>query len=212
MGDVMFAFARVMVAAICAIWIASVGIAQSEYQIRTGDVLVVEVLQDESLNRSVVVLSDGRINFPFAGPVRVAGRTVSQVEALIANGIATNFTNTPNVFVTVQPKEEEPRAAVSAVPAPPPTIDIYFLGEVNNPGLKELSPGTTLLQALAQSGGMTQFAAEKRLQLRRTDPNTRQETVYVLNYKAILDGSAIRNNVALRDGDVIVVPERRLFE
>lgn len=205
----MIACARVFLATVFTVLFASMGLAQSEYQVRSGDVLVVEVLEDESLSRSLVVLSDGRINFPFAGTLRVAGRTVGQIENIITAGIAPNFANEPNVFVTVQPKERE---TTFAAPAPPPVIDIYFLGEVNSPGLKELAPGTTFLQALSQSGGLTAFAAEKRVQLRRTDPVTRQESVYLLNYKAILDGTAISNNVSLRDGDVIVVPERRLFE
>lgn len=206
----MSATIRSLLASFCAIWFASVGFAQSEYKARAGDVLVVEVLEDSDLNRSLVVLSDGRISFPFAGTIRVAGRTVSQIESAITAGIASNFANEPNVFVSVQPKEREP--AAPREPEEPPMIDIYFLGEVNTPGLKEVEPGTTFLQALSQSGGMTNFAAEKRVQLRRTDPNTRAESVYVIDYQAILDGTAINNNVALRDGDVIVVPERRLFE
>ena len=44
--------------------------AQSGYQIRTGDTLQIEVLEDPSLNRSVLVLPDGTISFPFAGSVR----------------------------------------------------------------------------------------------------------------------------------------------
>jgi polysaccharide export outer membrane protein len=200
---------KALIASFFAVWFAGTVVAQSEYRARAGDVIVVEVLEDQALNRSLVVLSDGRINFPFAGTIRVAGRTVGQIESAITSGIRANFANEPNVFVSVQPKERTP---VPVTPEEPPMINIYFLGEVNTPGLKEVEPGTTFLQALAQSGGMTNFAAEKRVQLRRTDPITKAEAVYVLNYKSILDGTAIQNNVALRDGDVIVVPERRLFE
>ena len=49
--------------------------AQSGYQIRTGDTLQIEVLEDPSLNRSVLVLPDGTISLPFAGSIRAAGRT-----------------------------------------------------------------------------------------------------------------------------------------
>lgn len=193
----------------CAVFATGVA-AQSEFRVNAGDTLTIEVSEDPALNRSVIVLSDGRVNFPLAGNIRVAGRTVSQIEDLIEAAIAPNFTVDPNVFVSVQPKERV--AAAPRPPAPDPTIGIYFLGEVSSPGLKELKPGTDFLQALAQSGGLTRFAADKRIQIRRTDPRNGTQQTFVVNYRAILDGAAIQQNFALRDGDVVVVPERRLFE
>ncbi len=75
-----------------------------------------------------------------------------------------------------------------------------------------MAPGTTILQALSQSGGFTNFAATRRIQLRRTDRQTGRQSVVVINYKAIAAGAVVTNDFALADGDVIVVPERRLFE
>lgn len=191
---------KFLIVGIIAILSANAAVAQSEYKVRSGDTLIIEVLEDESLNRALVVLSDGRISFPFAGTIPVSGRTVGQVESAITSAIASNFAAEPNVFVSVQP------AARAASTATARTIDVYFLGEVNEPGLREVEPGTTLLQAMALSGGMTRFAAQKRVQLRRG------ESVFMVNYKSILDGASMQNNVQLQDGDVIVVPERRLFE
>ncbi len=66
-------------------------------------------------------------------------------------------------------------------------------------------------QALAESGGLTRFAADKRIQLRRTDPRSGQQSITPINYRALADG-AVMNDFPLADGDVILVPERRLFE
>jgi polysaccharide export outer membrane protein len=68
------------------------------------------------------------------------------------------------------------------------------------------------LQALAQSGGLTRFAATKRIQLRRTDPRTGQQQISNINYRALSDGAVMVRDFVLQDGDVILVPERRLFE
>lgn len=200
---------KTLIAAVFTLLLATAAVAQSEYRVRAGDTLAIEVLQDPGLNRSAVVLSDGRISFPFAGTVRVGGRTVTQIETAIAEAIAPNFAAPPNVFVSVVPAERLPSTNGSA---DAPTIDIYFLGEVNTPGLVEMEPGTRLLQAIAQSGGLTRFAADKRLQLRRTDKSTGTTDLFVINLRAILDGGAVTNNLVMRDGDVIIVPERRLFE
>ena len=204
----MLRIVKCLIASVTLAIIATASLAQAQYRIKQGDTLQIEVLEDATLNRAVVVLPDGRITFPFAGAVRVAGRTVAQVETSIASAIASQFQNPPSVFVSVRPLIEPEDLR----PEPEPeTINVYFVGEVNEPGLRPVEPGTTFLQAIAQSGGLTRFAATKRLQLRRSDAAGRS-TVVTINYKALSDGAALEQDVVLRDGDVILVPERRLFE
>ena len=62
------------------------------------------------------------------------------------------------------------------------------------------------------AGGLDRFAATKRIQLRRTDPATGQERLFLFNYKAVERGGTITSMITLREGDVLIVPERRLFE
>jgi polysaccharide export outer membrane protein len=184
----------------------SAAAANGNYLIQPGDTIRIEVLEDATLNRTALVLPDGKISFPFAGTVTAAGRTLSQVERAVTAGIASNFASEPTVSVSVA--NLAPAAAVTALT----TVNIYVLGEINGPGLVQVEPGTTLLQALAQTGGFTKFAATKRVQLRRRDPNTGAEKVYKINYRALSQGAAVGGNVVLAEGDVILVPERRLFE
>lgn len=186
-----------------ALMLATVSHAQS-YNLEVGDVLSIEVLEDASLNRSTLILPDGNINFPFAGSVRAAGRSVNQVQQSLIKALAPNFAAEPTVFVSIN-QLGNPQSTGS-------TIDVYFIGEVNAPGVKPLERGTTFLQALASTGGFTAFAATKRIQLRRNDPATGQEAIYTFDLRAAGDGASISGNTTLRDGDVILVPERRLFE
>lgn len=193
-----------------AMCMATVVSAQGNYQVRSGDTLQIEVLEDAQLNRTVLVTPDGRISFPFVGTVQARGRTVSQIQRAIVTGISSNFAAPPNVFVSVaslRPKQPVQQGASSG-----PTIDVYFLGEVNGPGLKAVAPGTTFLQAMAQHGGFTKFAAQKRVQLRRTDARTGEQTVFQVDYRSIANGATLNKDITLQDGDVILVPERRLFE
>ena len=199
----------VALAALLAVAAGAAG-AQQDYRIRSGDTLTIEVLEDPSLNRSVTVLPDGRFSFPLAGTLRAGGQTIEDVQASIGSAIGSNFNAPPNVFVGVQPAPREP--AVPVQPAAPRTIDIYLLGEVAAPGIRPVAPGTTFLQALAQSGGLTRFAATKRIQLRRADPATRRQQVITINYAALADGATLSQDFPLAEGDVILVPERRLFE
>jgi polysaccharide export outer membrane protein len=182
---------------------APLALAQSAgYRIQPGDTLAITVLEDDSLNRQSLVLPDGRISVPLAGSVQAAGNTVEAVERVIADRLASNFAVRPSVFVSVVDVAEEVEE----------TFPIYVLGQVGSPGLVEVLPGTTLLQAVALSGGLDRFAATKRIQLRRTDPSTGQERLYLFNYRAVERGGSIQSMITLREGDVIIVPERRLFE
>ena len=183
--------------------------AQGRYQVAPGDRLSIEVLEDPALNRQALVLPDGRFSFPFAGTVVAAGRTVDQIETALEAAIAPNFASEPNVFVTVQ----EAQGALAGVPleAVPVTITVYMMGEVADPGAKELEPGTTFLQAMALTGGMTRFAAQNRVQLRRQLADGRSQVVEI-NFKALAAGAALSRDIVLGEGDVILVPERRLFE
>ncbi|CAN5650919.1 hypothetical protein BH23PSE1_BH23PSE1_04040 [soil metagenome] len=171
------------------------------YRLQPGDQIAVSVLEDETLDRQLLVLPDGNISVPLAGSVQAAGRTVQQIEASIADRLAPNFAVRPSVFVSV-----------TAVQDILDTFNIFVLGRVGAPGLKEVEIGTTLLQAIALGGGFDRFAATRRIQLRRTDPATGQERLFVFNYNAVERGGAISAMIALREGDVIIVPERRLFE
>jgi len=176
--------------------------AAQQYTLEPGDVLSIEVLEDSSLNRNVLVLPDGNITFPFAGSVRAEGRSVGQVQNALEEALAPNFATRPTVFASIN-QLAEPRGG---------DITVYIVGEVNSPGPYEVESGITFLQSLALTGGFTPFAANKRVQLRRTDPGTGQEAVFTFNLRAVGDGARISGNTTLRDGDVIFVPERGLFE
>ena len=193
---------RILLTLLFAVLTAPLALAQSSgYLIQPGDMLAITVLEDETLNRETLVLPDGSISVPLAGSVRAAGNSVETVERTIADRLASNFAVRPSVFVSVVTVSEEGL-----------TFPIYVVGEVLEPGVFEVESGTTLLQALALGGGPDRFAATKRIQLRRIDPASGQEKLYIFNYRAVERGGTIQGMISLRPGDVIVVPERRLFE
>ena len=178
--------------------------AQSDYRIQPGDRLQVEVLEDPELDRTVLVLPDGSISFPLAGSVRVGGRSVNAVARTLAAELASDFAVEPTVLVSVAAlAPEDPTADL---------MDVYIIGEANAPGRKEVETGTTLLQFLAEAGGLSRFAAEKRIQLRRVAPDSGAERVYRFNYRTMGGPESISGATVLAPGDVVVVPERRLFE
>ena len=173
--------------------VATAATAQSsDYRIQPGDSLSIEVLEDSSLNRNILVLPDGNISFPLAGSIKAAGLTVGQLKGALTKGLAPNFAATPSVFVAVQSVTRRPVSTGGGG-----TIEVFLIGEVQKPGSHRISRGTTLLQFLAQSGGFTKFAAKKRIQLRRTSSSGEAKT-YKINYKRIEEGGDVQT--AMADG------------
>ena len=185
--------------------------AAQDYKVHAGDILKLEVLEDPSLDRTLLVTPDGRVALPQVGTLQVAGQSVDAIGQAIAAKIAPNFATPPTVSVSVQQLAARV-ASGSASSASAAVIDLFVIGEANKPGKLGLAPRTTVLQAFAEMGGFTKFAATKRIQLRRTDAKTGASQIFNLNYDAILAGTTTNGNVTLQDGDVIVVPQRMLFE
>ncbi len=187
--------------------------AQGSYRVTPGDALQIEVLEDPNLNRTVLILPDGSFNFPLVGTVQARGKSLDAVGSSLTASLASNFNTPPTVFVSIaslSPVTTSAAAAAAAAAAAPPTIDIFVMGEVGTPGKMAATPGLTILQALAQAGGLTSFAARKRVELRRADSKTGVMKKYRYNYNGT--GKSIKGSTVLIPGDVIVVPARRLFE
>ena len=181
--------------------------AQDGYNIKSGDVLEIEVLEDPSLNRQVLVLPDGSFSFPLVGTMKAGGLSVEQVRLSLVDGLSSNFATPPSVFVYVRSVSQVAPAAQAEEDA----VSVYVMGEIVSPGKKEISAGTTILQFLAQAGGLGKFAADKRIELHRTDAKTGETTVYLYDYTGKSDGR-ISSSTTLVSGDVVIVPERGLFE
>lgn len=199
--------ARILMSALLLIVLGTVASAQGSYKVQPGDVLQIEVLEDASLNRNALVLPDGSVSFPLVGSVQAGGRSLSDIQAGIVAGLAPNFASSPSVFVTINSLSNTVATTSSAR-----TIDVFAIGEVNAPGRTTLTAGTSMLQFLAETGGFTRFAAKKRILLRRIDRKTGQANTYKLDYKAFERGASTSGAIILQEGDVVVVPERRLFE
>ena len=198
---------------ILALLVAPMAMAQGSYRIQPGDSLAISVLEDPNLNRTVLVRPDGGISLPIAGNIQAGGNSISAVERLVTERLASGFSIKPTVSVAlaavgpVAAAVQQARAADVANTK----VDIFFIGEVQGAGTQQIERGSTLLQAIAAAGGLTPFAADSRIQLRRTDRNG-NETIFLFDYDAVQNGAQITNNLVVQNGDVIVVPERRLFE
>lgn len=160
--------------------------APSEYVIGVGDTISIRVMDQDNLSAHQKVRSDGRLAMPFAGELVAAGKTPLALGQEVESRLKV-FIVSPRVVVNVD----------DTVP-----IVVSMLGEVTTKGNLTLPPGATLIQALAQAGGPTEFADKEAIFVIRQKPLFRRIR---FTYDALLTNQDGAATFPVRSGDVVVV-------
>ncbi|MGA3048210.1 MAG: polysaccharide biosynthesis/export family protein [Terracidiphilus sp.] len=168
----------------------SVNLKRAEiYLIGPGDVLAINVWKDAEISRTMPVRPDGRISLPLVGEIQAAGFTAAQLQEHIVERLAGYMTQ-PEVNVIVQ--EIKSRS-------------FNIVGKVNKPGAYALTRPMTVLDAIAEAGGFQDFARLTKVYvLRSTASGSTQMLPF--NYKQVIKGHSLDQNVQLQPEDSIVVP------
>lgn len=158
------------------------------YKILPGDVLLVSVWKEPDLQLELLVRPDGAISFPLAGEIWTHNRSVADIQVELTTRLARYMTEP---VVTVSIKEVLGNK-------------IYVIGQVNAPGTFIVNPQVDVLQALSMAGGTTPFADLNNIRILRR--NNSQQSALSFNYKEVVGGRNLEQNVMLNSGDVVVVP------
>lgn len=158
------------------------------YRLHQGDVLMVSVWGEATLQKDVRVLPDGSITFPLAGRVEVGELTTPEAEMRIAEKLKV-FLPEPQVTVVVTAIEGN-RA--------------YIIGKVLKPGPIPVIGPLTVLQALSMAGGLDKFAEPDAIKVLR--PTADGQEVLPVNYNKLIQGQGLDTNFDLKAGDTILVP------
>ena len=161
-----------------------------QYKIGAGDELYISVWKEPDLTRPVPVRPDGKITMPLVGDVQASGLTPHELEGNLTKQLS-SFVSSPSVTVTVQAVHSQ---------------KFNIVGEVLKPGTYELSgPPTTVLDAIATAGGLKDFAKGKKIYILRVNADGSQAKL-PFNYKEVIKGQNMAQNVVLQPRDTIVVP------
>jgi polysaccharide export outer membrane protein len=167
--------------------VAAATASSGTYVIGASDVLTVTVFKEPTLSGSLLVRPDGMISIPLLGDVKASGKTPLQLAAEVTEDLK-KFVQDPNVSIVMTEINSK---------------KVYLLGEVGKPGPIEMTPGMTLLQAIATAGGLTEYANAKKIYILRTEGGKQQKIP--VRYKQALRGDGALN-LTLNPGDTIVVP------
>jgi polysaccharide export outer membrane protein len=164
------------------------------YIIGPLDELTVFVWRNPELGAKVQVRPDGRITTPLITDLPAAGRTPAQLAEDI-KGRLTQYIEEPLVSVMVE-KFQGTFAQ-----------QIRVVGATAKPASLPYRANMTLLDAMIEVGGLSEYAAGDRARLIRQDRVTGKQAEYDLKIARLLKKGDTRANVALEPGDVIIIPE-----
>ena len=159
------------------------------YIIGDDDLLAINVWNEPDLKQSAPVRPDGKISLPLIGDIQAAGRTPVQLQNDIAAKLRAYITH-PDVTVVVQQINSQ---------------KYNILGRVAKPGAYTLSTTMTVLDAIAEAGGFQDFAKQKDIYILRENPSG-GESRFPFNYKDVIKGKHLEQNIKLEPHDTIVVP------
>ena len=179
-------------------------VKQNDITIGSGDLLAIEVFDVPELSREARVNETGYISLPLMpSKVRADGLTTYQLQDKLAELLQTNgLVSTPQVSVSLKERNSQP---------------ITVIGSVRTPMVIQAIHMTTLLQALSQSGGISDEAGNTVIVTRpaaksaATDDSTSasissEPQTFTINLSDLLESGDSRFNIPLLGGDVVSVP------
>lgn len=136
-----------------------------------------------------VVGEDGTFFYPYVGVVQAAGRTVEEIREELTRRLSKYIE-----FVQLDVRVAAYRSQ-----------RVYVVGEVEQPGVQLVQDiPLTVLEAINRAGGVTPDADLRNIVL------TRNDKTYSINLLSLYEGGDITQNVLLRHGDVLNVPDSAL--
>lgn len=160
------------------------------YCLQPGDVFHVRVLRNDNISGNYTIRPDGFISLPLGGEIKVRNLNIEEIRERVVKSLAQYIENADEI---VSVSLEQVRG-----------ISYSVIGEVNRPGMFENPRYVTILEALANAGGLTAYAQSDSIYvIRRIE---KKELIIPFSYKETLEKPAAYRNFYLLSGDIVIIP------
>jgi protein involved in polysaccharide export with SLBB domain len=163
--------------------------SEQEYKLQPGDSLDIKFFYNQELNEQVIVRPDGRISLQLVREIRAAGLTPEELTNLLIKKYSAELLK-PEITVIVRSFGG---------------YKVYIDGEVNRVGMVNMSGPTTVMQSIAQAGGLKETARVNEIIVIRylSEGNY---TIIPIDMEKVIDGTDFGQNILLKPFDIVHVP------
>jgi polysaccharide export outer membrane protein len=173
-----------------------------DYKIGPEDLLEISVFEDEKLNKTVRVSSQGNISLPLLGILKVKGLTANELEKEIRDLLAEKYFQDPHVGVFIKEYRNQ---------------RISVIGAVEKPGVYDVTGQKTVLDILAIAGGLKEDAGPLLFLIRpprledevlkgKKDSDDQTPRTFLIDLEELLVKGDLALNLPLIHGDVVNIP------
>lgn len=163
-----------------------------ELVLGVGDVIGINVWENQSLSVEATIRADGTITMPLVGDIKAAGETPTTLKVRIKTQLQA-YVKMQGTEVTVAVKSWK-------------SYRFTIQGEVSKAGVFSSDQFLTVADALALAGGLTRFAKRNEITLMRKDKKSGQVRHIPLDYESLASGKRPDMNIIVLAGDTIWVP------
>jgi len=167
---------------------ATAAVVPPGYMIGAGDLLSIVFWRDKDMSADVTVRPDGKISIPLINEIVAAGSTPEELRARLMEAAGKLITD-PDVTVVV--KEIHSR-------------NVYITGNVAKPSTYPMNGEMTVLQLIAVSGGLQDWAKKNNISIIRMENG--KQRVFKFNFKDVVEQKRPADNIVLKPGDTVYVP------
>jgi protein involved in polysaccharide export with SLBB domain len=165
----------------------------ADYKLGPGDEIIISLWGETNSRKNVTINKDGMIYYENIGFINLSNKTLESAELLLTEELS-------RIYSTL--KDETNPTTLMLELGKLKSINIYFSGHIENPGINLVHPFSDIFSAIVQTGGVNDKGSLREVQLIRNE----QLLTTVDFYSFFMDGKNTFSKIKLIDGDVIHVP------
>lgn len=169
--------------------------APANYLVGPGDQIIITLWGAKNFREKFNVTKDGMIYYDRIGFINVTNKNIDEIEEILFNEFS-------KIFATLRNEDNPTRLSVEL--AKLKSLNVYFTGEIINPGVHLIHPFSNIFLSIVQAGGIDENGSLRNVKLIRNN-----KVVQTIDfYKFFINGDSSDLEVKILDGDIIHVPTK----